>query len=96
MVALKALSVSALGGGGVLKSEGDHYWPDRVGSPSSGPGAELLLSSHQRENPRRLPGPIISGYVDDLWLWCHFHSAGLIVPNGGGGFGGGWGGFGDG
>lgn len=47
--------------------------------------ARLLLSSISWRTPADALAlrPIISGYLDDLWLQCHFHSAGLIAPNGG-------------
>lgn len=46
--------------------------------------AGLLLSSISWRTPADAlaPQPIISGYLDDPWLLCHFHNTGLIAPNG--------------
>lgn len=46
--------------------------------------ARLLLSSISRRTPFTPLAllPIISGYLGDLWLLCHFHTTGLIAPNG--------------
>lgn len=47
--------------------------------------ARLVLSSISWRTPLSALAlqPIISGYLGDLWLLCHFHSTRLIAPNGG-------------
>lgn len=48
--------------------------------------AEAVVVLHQLKDPFAAPvrPPIISGDLGDLWLLCHFHTTGLIAPNGGG------------
>lgn len=44
--------------------------------------ARLLLSAINWRTPSRRSA-IIPDYLGDLWLLCHFHTTGLIAPNGG-------------
>lgn len=54
--------------------------------------ARPLLSSINWRTPfTALPmRPIISDYLGDPWLLCHFHTTGLIAPNGGSFWGNRW------
>lgn len=55
-----------------------------VGSPSQAK-SQAVVVLHQLENPRQCSGTAAHYFwlSGDLWLLCHFHSTGLIAPNGG-------------
>ena len=57
---------------------------DKVGSPLQAV-SQVSVVLQQLKNPCLCSSiaAIISGYPDDPWLLCHFHSTGLIAPNSG-------------